>query len=126
MKLYGSLLGAALLVAVVWFFGAAQAGSNMCNGDTVEAVAAELASRSTLLVVRVLVTLQQAKAQDRVALDLETTLMADVFLQEGALLAEPISGQPLVVVEIDRSLLPRLARHPQVACVAEDALSATQ
>ncbi|MCL2876426.1 MAG: hypothetical protein FWF12_09110 [Betaproteobacteria bacterium] len=126
MKLYDLILGVALLVATTEVFGMEQAGNNMCNGRTVEAVAAELMSRSTSPMVRVLVTLLKTETQDRVALDSETALMADTFRQNGAVLAEPISGQPLVVVEIDRNLLLHLAQHPQVACIAEDTPGATQ
>jgi len=123
MKLYDLILGIALFVTI-GVFEMAQAGNNTCNGRTVEAAAAELMSRSTSPMVRVLVTLLKTEAQDRAALDSETARMADVFHQDGAILAEPISGQPLVVVEIDRNLLLRLAQHPQVACIAEDAPNA--
>lgn len=125
MRVYPFALAAVLLVAASGAPEAAQGENNMCKGRTAEAAAAELTNRSSSRMVRVLVTLQ-ANGQDRAVLDNDTARLAAALRQDGAALAEPISGQPLVVVEIDRDRLHRLARYPQVTCIAEDAPGATQ
>jgi hypothetical protein len=114
-----------LLVAASGIPGAAQGENDMCKGRTAEATATELMNRLSSPIVRVLVKLK-GDGQDRATLDHDTARLAAALRQDGALLAEPIGGQPLVVVEIDRDRLPRLARHAQVACIAEDALGTTQ
>jgi hypothetical protein len=104
---------------------AAHGENDMCKGRTAEATATELMNRLSSPIVRVLVKLKGG-GQDRVALDHETARLAAAFRQDGALVAEPIGGQPLVVVEIRREQLLRLTRQPAVACIAEDTLSKTQ
>jgi hypothetical protein len=128
MRMYPFALAAVLLVAAQGVPGAAQRENDMCKGRTAEATATELMNRLSSPIVRVLVRLKggEGGGQDRAALDHDTAQLAAALRQEGALLAEPIDGQPLVVVEIGRDQLPRLARHPQVACIAEDALGRTQ
>jgi hypothetical protein len=114
-----------LLVASFGIWRAAQGENDMCKGRTAEAMATELMNRLSSPLVRVLVKLK-GEGQDRGTLDHDTARLAAALRQDGALVAEPIGGQPLVVVEIDRNRLPDLARHPQVACITEDTLGKTQ
>jgi hypothetical protein len=112
---------AAVLLVAASRTAAAQGENDMCKGRTAEATATELMNRLSSPIVRVLVKVK-GDGQDRAALD----RLAAALRQDGALLAEPIGGQPLVVVEIDRGRLPHLAQHPQIACIAEDVPGRTQ
>lgn len=87
-------LAAVLLAAASVSSGATQGGNDMCEGRTAEAMATELMNRSSSPVLRVLVKLK-ADEQDLAALDHDTALLAAALRQDGALLAEPIGGQPL-------------------------------
>src|SRR5262249_21001425 len=111
MRIYPFALTAMLMIAASGARGAAQRENDMCNARTTEAMAAELMNRLSSPVVRVLVKLK-VDGQDRAALDHATATLAASLRHDGALVAEPIDGQPLVVVEIDRDRLPELARHP--------------
>src|SRR5689334_6964106 len=91
-----------MLIAAPGAPGAAHAGENdICQGRTVEALTTELMNTLQTRIVRVLVTLK-ATGQDRTATDRETSGVAEALRRAGAYMVEPIGGQSLLVVEIDR------------------------
>jgi hypothetical protein len=93
----------------------------MCDGRTPESVAAELIKKNLgSKVLRVIITVRMTGGADRAAIDRETHSVAEMLKSAGAYMAAPIEGQPLVVAEIDRDILPRVAMEPRVACIVSD------
>ena len=92
----------------------------MCNGRTPESAAAELTKNLGSKVLRVIITVRMTGGADRAAIDREAHSVAEMLKSAGAYMAAPIEGQPLVVAEINRDILPRVAMEPRVACIVSD------
>jgi hypothetical protein len=99
---------------------------NACNSLSPENMAAELAKNSGMKVLRVIITVRMAGAGDRAPIDQETRSFAEMLKEAGAYIASPIEGQPLVVVELDREVLLRVATDPRVGCISSDQPERTQ
>jgi len=115
--LCGLLIAALGMIALP---GAASAEIGMCNGQTAEHAAAELVRTLRSKIVRVLITVKVSDKQDRAAIDRVTRSVAEMLKRAGAYSAAPISGQPLLVAELDKDKLVEVARDPRIACIKSD------
>jgi|SRR4051812_39264433 len=116
-------LTVATLVAAIGAFGGTGdvlAVDDMCKDATAESAAAELARNSQSKILRVLIRVKMADAQNRAAIDRETRAVADMIKQGGAYLAEPIHGQPLVVAEVSKEHLLDVAKDRRIVCITAD------
>jgi len=95
-------------------------GRGACAGTTLEATAGRLQAEFGDRVGRFIVTVRSSEAEATAAIDRRTDQLAADLRQAGALMAEPIAGQPLVVVEVRGSQLRELAEDPRIACIERD------
>ncbi|WP_143747781.1 hypothetical protein [Mesorhizobium temperatum] len=90
----------------------------MCNGRTPADAIVTLAENMKTNLIRVIIRIQGD--QDSEAIEQETSAFASSLRRAGAVTAEPISGQPLVVAELAKDELLRLADDPRIVCVTRD------
>ncbi len=117
----GRRVGLALLASLALVAGGSGGASGMCANDANGFDTRAIIGAQKGPILRLIVTLRTAGPLDRGTLDRRTAALAAELTAGGALMASPISGQPLLVVEIDRGRLALLTGHPSVACIANDA-----
>jgi hypothetical protein len=91
-----------------------------CAATSLEAAVGRLRDDLGDAVGRFIVTIRSSPAETRGAIEARTGELATALRQAGALMAEPIAGQPLVVVEVRGSQLPQLAEDPGIVCIERD------
>ena len=91
-----------------------------CAATSLEAAVGRLQDDLGDAVGRFIVTIRSSPAEARGAIDARTGEVAAALRQAGALMAEPIAGQPLVVVEVEGSQLPELVKDPRIVCIERD------
>ncbi|WP_088360669.1 MULTISPECIES: hypothetical protein [Rhodomicrobium] len=98
--------------------GASAAGP-VCDAGLESSLAA-LARGMGAPLIRVQIKTKVGEGQDRAAIDRTTQSLAAALKQAGAHTADPIDGQPLLVAELGKQQLLRLAQDPRIACVTPD------
>jgi hypothetical protein len=91
-----------------------------CAGTNLEAAVGRLQDDLGDAVGRFIVTVRSSPAERPSAIRARTGETAAALRQAGALIAEPIAGQPLIVVEARGSRLPQLAEDPRIVCIQRD------
>jgi hypothetical protein len=108
------------VLAVPAIAEATQAQDHACDGmslsDEIKILETELGDQ----IGRFIVTVKTATTDSRATIDQVTSEIATLLLSHGALIARPISGQPLLVVELPGSMLPHLLDYKQITCVQSD------
>ena len=92
----------------------------MCNDQTTADAIVALAENMKTNLIRVIITIRTEAGEDREAVAREASAVASSLKRAGAVLAEPIAGQPLIVAELGRAELLRLTNDPHIICVSRD------
>jgi len=100
--------------------GEGREGRGACAGTTLEATAGRLQAEFGDRIGRFILTVRSSEAEATFAIDRRTDQLAADLRQAGALMAQPIVGQPLLVVEVRGSQLRELAGDPRIVCIERD------